>query len=177
MTASPNYSPNQKSIIKGQCVKPTIASLCYSVFDFFSPDKNNSSSSPLEFYCPFWWLINVTSSGPLELYCPFWWLINVTSSSPLEFYCQFWWLINVTSSSPLEFYCQFWWLINVTSSSSLLVLTWQRPARISNNTYIHCSSQSYGNEYHECWQFALIYTISSLRPFTSYAITLMNGEN
>ncbi len=24
---------------------------------------------------------------------------------------------------------------------------------------------------------SLIYTISSLRPFTSYAITLMNGEN
>ncbi len=57
---------------------------------------------------------------------------------------------------------------------------WQRPARVSSDTYtIQVSRMGMNNMSftHMNAGNSLTYTISSLRPFTSYAITLMNGDN
>ncbi len=69
---------------------------------------------------------------------------------------------------------------NVNATSSSLVLTWNRPASASSNTYaIQVSSPgtnpmsfTYTNS-----GSSLTYTVGSLKSFTSYTITITNGRN
>ncbi len=69
---------------------------------------------------------------------------------------------------------------NVNATSSSLVLTWNRPASASGNTYsIQVSSPGTNpmSFTHTNSGSSLAYTVGSLRSFTSYMITIMNGGN
>ncbi len=69
---------------------------------------------------------------------------------------------------------------NVNATSSSLVLTWNRPASASSNTYAIQVSSPGTNPMsfnHTNSGSSLTYTVGSLKSFTSYMITIMNGGN